>query len=309
MKSAPRSPRRPASGVAADRKNRCAATIDYPKSSAALRWKTAPLCLLAMVVCVIPLRAQKTRYTPNFGAAGNPPLTIVRDANTGAGAITHEERCFPWNLKTMRSSTVNVSNLKVPSNARDEYEKACEASNKNRFREAEQHAQSATEKFKDYSAAWVLLGVIFEKQHKSQEARDACSHAAKVDAKYLPAYLCVAEVSVRDRDWEQVLSSADLALGLQSEGDPYAYYYRAIAYMHLNDTIEAKKSALRAAEIDFNHDEPSVLLLLAEISEREGDNANAIIQLQQFLKHPNGRQQEDAARQLLAKLESQQSSK
>jgi hypothetical protein len=68
-------------------------------------------------------------------------------------------------------------------------------------------------------------------------------------------------------------------------------------------------ASLQAVEIDVNHNEPSFYLLLAQIYEREGDSANAIAQLQQFLKHPSDRQQEDSAKRFLAKLESQQSTK
>jgi thioredoxin-like negative regulator of GroEL len=82
-----------------------------------------------------------------------------------------------------------------------------------------------------------------------------------------------------------------------------------MAYLHLNNLVEAKKSALQAEEIDVNHDDPSLHLLLAQIYEREGDDANAIAQLQQFLKHSTDRHQEDIAKQFLAKLESLQSTK
>jgi Tfp pilus assembly protein PilF len=82
-----------------------------------------------------------------------------------------------------------------------------------------------------------------------------------------------------------------------------------MAYLHMNNLAEARKSGLQAVEIDVNHDEPVLYLLLAEVYEREGDNPNAIAQLQQLLKHHTDRHQEDAARQLLAKLESQQSTK
>jgi len=262
-----------------------------------------------MLVSFAPLCAQKTRYTPNFGAAGNPPVSVVHNSTFDTNPAADEERCFPWKLSAVRSTTVSVTRLKAPSKARSEYEKACDASTRNKFEEAEQHARSAIGKFQDYSAAFVMLGVVLEAQHKAQEARDACSHAAAIDATYLPAYLCSAEVSVRNREWKQVLDCADLALGLKSGGDPYAYYYRAMAYLYMNNTVEAKKSALRAVEIDVNHDEPLLYFLLAKIYEREGDSANAIAELQQFLKHPTDRQQEDAAKQALANLESQQPAK
>ena len=289
--------------------NSCQLKPDRHSLSAVLSWKQVLLCGLAMVVSVISLCAQKTRYSPTFGVEGKPPVSVVRNSTFNTNPTADEDKCFPWKLAAVRSTTVSVTRLKVPSNARIEYEKACDASNKNKFEEAERHARSATDKFQDYSAAWVMLGVILEEQHKAHEARDACSHAAVIDATYLPVYLCAAEVSARNREWEQVLNAADLALGLKSEGDPYAYYYRAMAYLHMNNPVEAKKSALQAVEIDANHDEPSFYLLLAQIYEREGDSANAIAQLQQFLKHPTSRQQQDAAKRFLAKLESQQSTK
>jgi cytochrome c-type biogenesis protein CcmH/NrfG len=309
MKASRKSPGRTCPSVMSRQRNSCRLKPDRCSLSEFLSWKQVLLCGLAMVVSVIPLCAQRTRYTPGFGAAGKPSVNVVHNSTFNTAPTADEERCFPWKLAAVGSTTVSVTSLKVPSNARIEYEKACEASNKNKFVEAEQHARSAIDKFQDYSAAWVMLGVILEEQLKAQGAHDACSHAAAIDSTYLPAYLCAAEVSARNREWELVLNAADLALGLKLEGDPYAYYYSAKAYLHMNNPVEAKKSALQAVEIDVNHSEPSFYLLLAQIYEREGDSANAIAQLQQFLKHPTDRQQEDAAKRFLAKLESQQSTK
>ena len=223
--------------------------------------------------------------------------------------MADDEKCFPWNLSEVRATSVSVTSLKVPSKARSEYEKGCAASNKQKFEEAEQHVRSAIDKFQNYSAAWVMLGVILEEQHKPQEASDACSHAVTIDAKYLPAYLCKAEFDVRNQDWNQVLSVAEMALGLNSEGDAYAHYYRAVAFFHLNNLVEAKNSALRAMETDVNHLEPSIYFLLAQIYDREGNNASAITKLHQFLKYHSDRQHEEEAKQFLAKLESQPSAK
>ncbi len=77
----------------------------------------------------------------------------------------------------------------------------------------------------------------------------------------------------------------------------------------MNNLVEAKKNVLQAVDADVNHDEPSLCLLLAKIYELEGDNADAIAQLEQLLKHPVDRQRQDAARQLLAELQSRPSAK
>ena len=238
-----------------------------------------------------------------------PDVTVVHSSTVDSNAMTEEAKCFPWKLSEVQGTTVGVKSLNIPSKARGAYEKACDASKKNKFEEAEQRARSAIEKFEDYSAAWVMLGLSLKEQHKVQEARDACSRAATIDATYLPAYLCAAEVSTQDQEWKQVLDAANLALGLKSGGDAYAYYYRATAYLRMDNLVEARKSAFQAVQLDLYEDEPSLYLLTAEIYERGGDNANAIAQLRQLLKGHTDRQLADTAKQFLAKLESQQPAK
>jgi tetratricopeptide (TPR) repeat protein len=279
---------------------------------AACKLRCIPLLfiLLAMAGTAAPASAQKKQVSTGVGlyARDGTYPDVMYDAPGNTNPNANEEKCFPWNLSEARATTVSVTRLKIPPTARAEYEKACDAFNKDKFKEAEQHARGAIDKFQDYSAGWVMLGVILEAQHKAEEALDACSRAVAIDAAYLPAYLCSAEISVRSRQWEQVLHFSDLALGLQSAGDPYARYYRATAYLHLNDLAEARKSALEALAIDVNNHEPHLFLLLAEIYEREGDNAGAIAELQQFMKHPTDRRQEETAKRFLAKLESPQTS-
>ena len=220
-------------------------------------------------------------------------------------AIADDEKCLPWNVPEVRATTVSVSRLSVPSKARREFEKACDANNKSKFSEAEQHVRGAIDKFQNYAAAWVMLGVVLEEQHKKDEALDACSHATTLDSTYLPAYLCKAEFASRNQEWEQVLNLANLALGLNSEGDAYAYYYRSMAYFHMSNFVEAKKSALAAEDIDITHKQTTLFFLLAQIYEAQGDKANAAAQLRQILKHHQDRDQEEAAKQYLAKLDSQ----
>src|ERR1700694_1819160 len=160
MKATHKSPRRPCSSVMTPERNSCQLKPDRYSLSAVLSWKQVLPCGLAMVVSVMPLCAQRTRYTTGFGAEGNPSVNVVHNSTFNSNPTTDEERCFPWKLAAAESTTVSVTRLKVPLNARIEYEKACDASNKNKFEEAEQHARSAIYKFQDYSAAWVTLGVI-----------------------------------------------------------------------------------------------------------------------------------------------------
>ncbi len=300
MRPALKPPWRPCTSLAACH---CNAARSSRNLRARLRWIKLPLSFLIVMLWVVPLRAQKNSF--NFGPAEKPTMSVVRDSPFDTYVSSDEETCFPWKGLTGRSRTVSVARLKIPSKARDEYDKACDAFSKSRFDRAEEHARNAIQKSQGYPAAWVLLGLVLEQQRKSGQAREACSRAVTIDAKYLPAYLCAAEISARSRDWDRVLNSAEIALSLDPTPDLYAYYYEAKAYLYTNHLSEAKKSALQALQLEANQDEPSLLFLLAQIYEREGDNADAIAQLKEFLRRPTDLPRENAAKRFLAELESQ----
>jgi TolA-binding protein len=290
--------------------------LDCRIPSLPLGWKQPLLILIAVAIGITflprPLSAQQqqnSKYSPRFGMGHLPDATVVHNPTVASSATADDARCFPWKLSEVRAGTVEVQNLNIPSNAKREFEKSCDASKKNKVEEVEQHARAAVEKFEKYPAAWVMLGLSLEEQQKANDAHDACAQAAKADAAYLPAYLCSAEVSTRNAEWKQVLNAANSAISLNLGGDSYAFFYRATAYLHMNQLEEAKKNALQAAQIDVNHNEPSLDLLMAQIYEREGDKEHAVAQLQQLLKRHPDRQTAEDARQRLATLESQQPAK
>ena len=274
-------------------------------------WKQGALWALALAFLALPLHAQvKTRA--EVGPSGGPVC-----ATPGACAtpmvgdlpplmkpeVVNDEKCLPWNLAAMQITASTVKALKVPSKARGEYEKACIASQKKNLDVAEQHLRRAIGTFKDYSAAWVLLGVVLDQEHKAQEGRDACSQVTTIDAKYFPAYLCLAEFSARNQEWQRLLELADAALSLNPENDGYAHYYRAMAYFYLNNLPDAQKNALQAAEIDLNHNYLPLYFLLAQIYAAQGDKGAAAAELRMALKNQNDPAQEVVAKRYLAKLE------
>jgi tetratricopeptide (TPR) repeat protein len=280
-----------------------------------LSWKHVALCAVAMALSAVPSHAQlKTKAEIGPGPTSGPVCGINAGMTCGAQTLgdipplmkpeaPNDEKCLPWNLSGPRDKPLTLTTLKVPSKARGEYDKACSATQKKKFADAEQHARGAIEKFQNYPAAWVMLGVVLDEQDKMQEARDACSQATKIDEKYLPAYLCAAEFSARNKEWDQLLTLANAALRLNSGGDGYAYYYRAKAYLHLHNLVEAQRSALQAIEINVEHDYLPLYFLLAQIYDARGDKASAEAQLRQILKRHIDRQQEEVAKKYLSDLE------
>ena len=120
--------------------------------------------------------------------------------------------------------------------------------------EAEKHLRKATEIYPNYAAGWVMLGQILETRQQSAGAREACSRASGSDSNYLRAYLCSAEIAGCELRWHEVLNLTSRALELDPSNDAYAYFFSAIAYFILNQLPEAEERALKAEEIDKEHD-------------------------------------------------------
>jgi tetratricopeptide (TPR) repeat protein len=293
-------------------------------------WRHVAFCALTLAMSSVPLRAQRggaagasrgsVGGTEN-GNFGGSPTQPAAQPNSQPGVptpsieplpkpeIVEDETCLPWNLSDVRGATVSAMRLGVPSKARSEYDKACDAFKKKKLPEAEQHVRGAIQKYSNYVAAWVMLGQVLQDEQKMGEAHDACSQAITVDPTYLPPYLCLADLLQRQNQWDGLLALSDRFSGLTLVGDRYAYYFRATAYFHTYKLPEAQKNASEALAIDEEHHLPGVYFLLAQIYGQQGDVTDAAAQVRQFLKFSNSGEEKDAARQYLSELQSQQSEK
>jgi tetratricopeptide (TPR) repeat protein len=204
--------------------------------------------------------------------AGAPPITSDGD-----------ESCFLSPLTGVRSPTTGVASLKVPGSARKDYQHACSASRKS-LPKAEADLRKTLHEDAQYPAAWVLLGQVLKAQQKPDDARDACSQALTVDSNYLPADLCLADLSAVGQRWEEMLRYANAAVTLDPANDPNAYFYSAAAYLALHRLSEAEANALKALEVDKTRREPRTHFLLAQIYESECKPDAEAAQLQEYLK-------------------------
>jgi tetratricopeptide (TPR) repeat protein len=240
-----------------------------------------------------PLAAQATRASlgdHGFGYDFHNIVPSVPDDRVklpdGASptATDNEEFCFLAPLVDVRARTAGVASLKVPAGARKDFHHACTALNHQNLAKAEQDLRKALHADAEYPAALVLLGQILKAQQNPDEARGACSQALSVDPNYLPADLCLADLSAVGQRWEEMLHFANAAVALDPANDPQAYFYAAAAHLHLHQLAEAEKSALKAVEIDKTKREPRTHFLLAQIYESEGKPDAEAAQLEEYLK-------------------------
>ncbi|MGA9354058.1 MAG: tetratricopeptide repeat protein [Terriglobales bacterium] len=208
---------------------------------------------------------------------------VVVDGS-GKTVATNEYACFLPPLNSVPASTVGVVDLQVPWRPQAEYQSGCEALHKKKIADAEKHLRKAIEQYEKYAAAWVLLGQLLEVQQKPEEALDACSKSLNASIKYLPAYLCLTDISARQKKWDDVLKFSERVLELDPATNPVAYAFNATANLNLHHLAEAEKSALKALEIDVRNTEPRVHFLLAQIYAAKGDRSNTAAQLREYLR-------------------------
>jgi tetratricopeptide (TPR) repeat protein len=223
--------------------------------------------------------------------------------------MVEDESCLPWDLSEVRGASVSAIRLGVPAKARSQYEKACGDYKKKKLPQAEQHVRNAIQKYSNYSAAWVMLGQVLQDEQKMNEAQDACSQPLTVDPAYLPPYLCLAGLLNSAKQWGDLVTWSDRFRGMNPAGDMYASYYRGLALFHLHKLPEAQKSVAEAIAIDSEHHQPRLYFLLGQIYGEQGDLADATLQIRQFLKFTNARQDKVFARQYLSELRSQPNAK
>jgi len=214
-----------------------------------------------------------------------------------------EDNCFLPPLNSLHTGTVGVADLQAPDKAKREYEDGCIALRDRKMGAAENHLRKAVNQYASYSTAWVLLGQVLAAQQKTDEARHACSQPLSGSSSYLPAYLCLTDISLRSQNWGEVLQFSTRALEIDPSTDAAAYTYNAVANLNLHRLAEAEKSALKALAIDSTSTEPRVHYLLAQIYEAKRDLASEITQLREYLKYATDPKDTAMVKNYLAELE------
>ena len=140
-------------------------------------------------------------------------------------------------------------------------------------------------------------------QGRNDEARSACFQGTVAEPRYVPAFLCLADIAARAHAWDEVLKLSGRAIELDPSANAVAYEYHAAANLNLHNLAGAEKSGLRAVAIDKDHREPRVHFVLAQIYEAKGDDANEAVQLREYLKYSGSADDIAMVEQYLSKLE------
>jgi Flp pilus assembly protein TadD len=212
-------------------------------------------------------------------------------------------------LGNVEGSTISMTSLQAPKDAKKAYEKGFAAARKKKYEDAEKDFQKAVDAYPKYATGWFELGLCQELQGNVDAARKSYAQSLAADPKFIKPYLQLAGISAREKNWKDVASTTDRAIKLDPYDFPQAYFFNSVAQYSLGNLEAAEKSAREAEKLDTQHQYPRVNQLLGFILADRQDFSGAAAQLRSYLKYAPDAQDAEKAKAQLSELEKRAAAK
>ena len=181
--------------------------------------------------------------------------------------------------------SINISDTNIPFKAKGPFDKAMKALDAPDFEEAAKQLEIVVAGSPKFAQGWHTLGIVDERLHKPAEAKAAYQHAIEADPKQLPAYVMLARVCVKQKDWQGAATAADALIKADPKRSyPEIYLHRAVARYGLKDLTGAEESAQEAIRLDPKHKKPRTEYVLGRILEAKGDANGAREHMTKYLE-------------------------
>ena len=182
-------------------------------------------------------------------------------------------------------TVIAVPESAVPAKAHSAWKAAMKAVDAGNMPEAAGRLQDAVNAAPKFSGGWHALGLVNGMQQKTKEAREAYEHAVSADPKNLPAYVMLARMCVRMKDWQCVANSSDALLKADVKRAYWEIYlHQAVARYQLKDLAGAESSVQETLKRDQAHKMPRAEYVLGRILEAKGDLNGAREHMTSYLK-------------------------
>jgi tetratricopeptide (TPR) repeat protein len=187
-------------------------------------------------------------------------------------------------LGNVEGTTISMTSLQAPKDAKKAYEKGKDFLKKNKPAEAQKEFQKAVDAYPRYAVAWFELGRLQEAQKQVDESRKSYAAAIEADKKYINPYLALSLIAARESNWPDVADTTLQVVKLDPVDYPHAWFLNSVANYNLKNFDEAEKSAREAQKLDTQHKNPKIeqVLGLALIEKR--DYPGAAEQLRSYLQ-------------------------
>jgi len=195
------------------------------------------------------------------------------------------------------SPSVSATDLAIPKQAQKEFVKANDLISHQDFAKAIEHLNRAIAIYPSFADAYNNLGVIYGRTGDRVREREELEKAVRINDHFAPAYVNLARMSIADKDFP----AAEAALEQATSKDPtdamtlLLLSYAQFMNRHFDQAIA---SCHRAHGLPGPH--AFAHQVAARAYEQKHDSADAIAELNLFLKEePTGERAENARKELV----------
>jgi tetratricopeptide (TPR) repeat protein len=181
-------------------------------------------------------------------------------------------------------STISVTTLQAPKDARKAFEKGQEYAKKNKWSEARTEYEKAVQAYQKFAAAWCELGKMQASAQDFDMARGSFRMAIQSDPKFAAPYLELSIIALEQKKWQEVADLTETATKLDPFDYPQAFLFNAAAHYNLRETESAEKSVKEAQRLDSRHQFPQIAHLYGLILAQKQDYAGAAEHLRSYLQ-------------------------
>jgi tetratricopeptide (TPR) repeat protein len=224
------------------------------------------------------LRCELRAQSPGYRSSS------VRFDSGQISGYTEVHNILIYPSERVQGTSVSVTSLLAPKNAKKSIERASKALRKDKFSEAEAILKSSIQSYAKNAEAWYLLGQAYQLQLRTKDARESYEKAIDLDSRYVRPYLPLARLALSERNWKASADLSNRALELDPIAFPEAYFLNALSQYHLEELVLAEKSARRGERLDFSNQYPQMHLLLANILAKRHDQGGSLEELRRYLK-------------------------
>ena len=239
--------------------------------------------------------------------ATHPGYISTSEDISGINATSHDTQYTVKPLilskKVPDPYAIVVNSDDIPFRAKSSFNAAMKSLDTPNYAQAASQFADAVQSSPKFAAGWHALGVVDERLEKTSEARDAFEHSIKANPKFLQAYVTLARLCLRTKDWDCAAMTAATGIKLDSKHlYPELYLHQAVARYEKKDLAGAESSVKQGIELDPGHHHPREEYVLGRILEAKGDMAGAQEHMAQYLKLDPNTPDVDAVRGHLQNL-------
>lgn len=200
-------------------------------------------------------------------------------------------------------TTISLTTMQAPKNARKAYEKAQKDVGKDNLKDAEKELTKAVEEYPRFAAAWALLGMIHQGNKQVDEASKDFQQAINADPQYAKPYFGLAVIAATQQNWKDTVRMSQQVNRLAPLAYPEAYFFGGVANYNLGNMDDAERNMRKFISLDNEHRRPVAALYLGDILARKQDFAGAAEQAKAYLALAPNAPNSENVREKLKQLE------